>query len=94
MERDVLFAEIENGDIKLEPEPSIFSFPSMPDQLWTLPLAKKIIFTRVSSDYSCLKALSRAQSPIRLNMASRGRQPTVGRVLQINDTCTFWFLSS
>lgn len=83
MERDVFFADMEHSDIDQEPKPPMIPFPPIPDQLRALALAKRIIPTRVDSDYSCLKALSNAQSSARLEMTCSARQSTLDEFFKL-----------
>lgn len=70
MKQDELFTEMENSKIDLEPKHLKISFSTMPNQLKAFALTKQIICTRVNNNYGCLKAPSRSQIFVVLEIVS------------------------
>lgn len=66
-----------HNEFILEPESPIISFPFKPGQLIAIAKYEEIVLTYANSDNSCSKALSRAQSFIRFEIASSSRPSTL-----------------
>lgn len=69
--QDMLYPDREDSVGKPDLEPAEHPLPSLNDQLKALALAKRIIGARRDKDYSALRALSRAQSTIRLEVSTK-----------------------
>lgn len=69
--QDLLFLYRENSKVKPIVEPAENSLSCLQNQLNALALTKRIINARPDSDFNTLRALSRAQSSIRLEISTK-----------------------